>query len=891
MAHLASSTADIRSAFGAAAAAAAGAPPLPPNFAALNPAAVLGLASPFVMSQYGAMATAGRGVVGADLALQSAAMPVTPPEELQLIARPGGMLNALSLSPDKDFVVVGGRDVLKILSISANAISEHLNLRAGVRINLNYSSNDVKWCNQYAKSIVATAATNGAIVIWDLNKPGQKMERVINEHTRAVNRIVFHPTDPIKLLSASQDGSMKLWDLRARAAAVLSFESKAESVRDVQFSPTGPTEFSAAFESGQIQKWDLRNPKNYERRISGHNGMILGIDYHPNGRLFATGGRDKMIKIWDLKADARKPKYSIQTIASVGRIAWRPSFDRSTMEIASSSMLTDFRVQVFSLARTHVPKFWFENHTNVVTGMEWVDADTLWTCGKDKLVIRQHAATTAPGGPFHVADVLNSSVVCWSPDGRLVASMDHRPTATGGKEHGGKMPVGGTAKFLLKPGKKMDRAGPFAMPDVTTYKPSQLTVQLDTATFDEPIFAHLASHYIVRDPETEQAVPDESVPLSREAIIKRFEACCAHNAIVAANIGLTNVAQTWSLVSMLFSPLLVPPVAPTDTAALAPPPTPVPLTPARSAMGPFSPTLAHPDVAVLSSSVPFSTVSSNPSTVDPYGTTPASLATSFATSALNATAPGSLAARSTRRPSFAPLPPHPTPSQARSFVSQPMSAIIGSAVTDDAVAPVTGFVQAPVHAAAAAAAAGTAEEAVGAIFGRAALVEMLQGLLDEHTDQGDVQFCCTLVVLLLMGAGDKRAVVPRDQWPACFTDAQVEDWFSSYIELLHRFRLYDVAAVVLEQCPITELRTKLQESTTIYTLCNHCYKPNTNTNGKFWSCSRCMRLVNACSFCHQRVTGQYSWCQGCGHGGHLACLAEWFRENRECCTGCGHRCR
>jgi WD40 repeat protein len=61
---------------------------------------------------------------------------------------------------------------------------------------------------------IATAATNGAVVIWNvLHRDGrtQKRERVIVEHTRTVNRLTWHPSNAFNLLSGSQDGTMKLW--------------------------------------------------------------------------------------------------------------------------------------------------------------------------------------------------------------------------------------------------------------------------------------------------------------------------------------------------------------------------------------------------------------------------------------------------------------------------------------------------------------------------------------------------------------------------------------------------------------------------------------------------------------------------------------------------------
>lgn len=212
--------------------------------------------------------------------------------------------------------------VLRLLSVGAETgeITEVHNFRAG-RMNLNFSSNDVKWCPLPAyNNIIATAATNGALVIWDLNlNRNQKQgaphigegsivrdplnglrvhtDRVISEHQRAVNRISFHPTEPVILLSASQDGVVKLWDLRERSAARLSFECKAESVRDVQFSTTDTNQFVAGFENGTVQRWDIRQPLKFEQRINAHNGPVFAVEWHPEGRYLATGSRDKTIRV------------------------------------------------------------------------------------------------------------------------------------------------------------------------------------------------------------------------------------------------------------------------------------------------------------------------------------------------------------------------------------------------------------------------------------------------------------------------------------------------------------------------------------------------------------------------------------------------------------------
>ena len=112
--------------------------------------------------------------------------------------------------------------------------AERVNLRSG-KNKLTYSSSDVAW-NPVDEGILATGATNGHVVVWDLNRPSHpKTSIVFRDHERTINTVNFHPSDVNLLVSGSQDGTMKLFDLR-RPEAISTFNSSSESVRDLQVS-------------------------------------------------------------------------------------------------------------------------------------------------------------------------------------------------------------------------------------------------------------------------------------------------------------------------------------------------------------------------------------------------------------------------------------------------------------------------------------------------------------------------------------------------------------------------------------------------------------------------------------------------------------------------------
>lgn len=66
---------------------------------------------------------------------------------------------------------------------------------------------------------VATAATNGHVCVWNLTKTGRAMqEQDYQDHKRTVNKVNFHATEPYRLISGSQDGTMRYFDVRVKNA-------------------------------------------------------------------------------------------------------------------------------------------------------------------------------------------------------------------------------------------------------------------------------------------------------------------------------------------------------------------------------------------------------------------------------------------------------------------------------------------------------------------------------------------------------------------------------------------------------------------------------------------------------------------------------------------------
>jgi len=152
--------------------------------------------------------------------------------------------------------------------------------------------------------------------------------------------------------------------------------------------------------------------------------------------------------------------------------------------------------------------------------------------------------------------------------------------------------------------------------------------------------------------------------------------------------------------------------------------------------------------------------------------------------------------------------------------------------------------------------------------------------LNFYADTGDIQ--STIAMYMVIG---------HDRLKDLIDEGTVEYWFTTYVEMLQRFRLFNQATEMIQICPIENIRIMNLQSTNYLSNCAACKKALMRREGGHY-CDRCKKFSTICSLCFKTVKGLYVWCQGCGHGGHLSHLKAWFEEtgNKNCPAGCGHLC-
>jgi eukaryotic-like serine/threonine-protein kinase len=176
-----------------------------------------------------------------------------------------------------------------------------------------------------------SAGVDGLVKVWDLRTG---LIRVLGQHRDWVTSLAASP-DGTRVASGSGDDTVLLFDLAGGPPRVLA--GHGDTVRGVLFSPDGQLLVSLDFTS-TVRVWDLASgeairtfhtgsrretrltltsdgqslvasgsrgahvwPLTVQRPqvLRGHRDAVISLDWSPDGKRLASGGRDSVLRIWD----------------------------------------------------------------------------------------------------------------------------------------------------------------------------------------------------------------------------------------------------------------------------------------------------------------------------------------------------------------------------------------------------------------------------------------------------------------------------------------------------------------------------------------------------------------------------------------------------------------
>lgn len=211
---------------------------------------------------------------------------------------------------------------------------------------------DLAWSEVHENQVTA-ASGDGSIKLFDLTV-GQFPVMNWKEHTREVFSVNWNLVDKTNFISASWDGSMKVWspqrpdslltlshaqDFTTKSLPVeltarpplshqqqhqqLQHVNTANCIYNATFSPHSPSTVVSVNGSSHVQIWDIRAPRPLQIDYVAHGGLeALSCDWNKyKPTIIASAGTDKSVRIWDLRmitkidqphAHAPMPAYHIR---------------------------------------------------------------------------------------------------------------------------------------------------------------------------------------------------------------------------------------------------------------------------------------------------------------------------------------------------------------------------------------------------------------------------------------------------------------------------------------------------------------------------------------------------------------------------------------------------
>ncbi|KAL2466145.1 Transducin/WD40 repeat-like superfamily protein [Abeliophyllum distichum] len=214
------------------------------------------------------------------------------------IQYPESQVNRLEITPDKRYLAAAGNPHIRLFDINSNSPQPVMSYDS-------HTNNVMAVGFQCDGNWMYSGSEDGTVKIWDLRAPGCQREY---ESRAAVNTVVLHPNQT-ELISGDQNGNIRVWDLTANSCSCELVPEVDTAVRSLTVMWDGSL-VVAANNRGTCYVWRLmqgtQTMTNFEplHKLQAHDGYILKCLLSPElcepHRYLATASADHTVRIWNL---------------------------------------------------------------------------------------------------------------------------------------------------------------------------------------------------------------------------------------------------------------------------------------------------------------------------------------------------------------------------------------------------------------------------------------------------------------------------------------------------------------------------------------------------------------------------------------------------------------
>jgi WD40 repeat protein len=294
--------------------------------------------------------------------------------------------------------------------------------------------------------VVEVPSSQGLPVV-ELDSPLSELKANKNMFKQRINSVAFSPDGKTLAAGGEQtDGAaIKIWDIGTNQVA-RQLPEKSGFVLSVMFHPDGRKLASTSYFDAIVRLWDTEKPGEPTKleapfgeegasatyqdayRKTQYRGQIKSVSFHPQGKLLATAGPGRLVRIWDIEAQKLVITLPVQS-GPITSVAFSPDGKTLATGIcAQKSMEEPGALKLWDTAtwqetanlpgiKSAVESITFHPKGTILAWSEHLGKMEMWDIAKQQLL---------PALPYPTDGM---KCLTFSPDGSMMACVSKKGTA------------------------------------------------------------------------------------------------------------------------------------------------------------------------------------------------------------------------------------------------------------------------------------------------------------------------------------------------------------------------------------------------------------------------------------------------------------------------------